>query len=107
MGRFVNAVQAEFGADGVATVIIGVPSGCSWSITSAAVSTTSTARTTAMLYIGSPSPAALVDSTYSGNLATSNAGYQALQGEVVTCVWTGGDPGARATLRLSGTQDQG
>lgn len=107
MARFIRTGQAEFDAAGIAQVTIGVPNGVSWRVGLTTVSTTSTTRTTASVYLGSPSPSALVDSTYSGNRDASDTVHEVIGGELVTCQWTGGEVGKMATLRISGDQRQG
>jgi actin-like ATPase involved in cell morphogenesis len=107
MSRFIRTGQATFDAAGTAQVTIGVPNGVTWRVEVTTVTTTSTTRTTASVYLGSPSPAAMVDSTYSGNRDTSDTVHEVIGGELVTCQWTGGDVGKVATLRISGDQRQG
>jgi hypothetical protein len=105
--RFIKPGQGHFDAAGEAIVTIAVPAGCLWDIEATTVSTTSTVRTTASVYLGSPSPGAMVDSTYSGNRDTSDTKHTVIGGETITCVWTGGTPGAVATIRITGQQRQG
>lgn len=104
--RMTRVGTGEFDSAGTATVTIGCPSGVRWRITAATVSTTSTARTTASLYLGAPTDSGFLEGTYSGNRDATNTEHLVLGGEVVTCVWTGGTPGARATLRLAGVQSE-
>lgn len=42
------------------------------------------------------------EDTYSGHRAHSDSTYHLDQGDTVECRWTGGDPGALATLILRG-----
>jgi hypothetical protein len=84
------------------------PSGTRWDLTLAAVSTTSAAKIPqALLYLGSSNgPLTLVDSTYSGNSASSGkiSGAPFFAGTWVWAIWRGGDPGAVATLQCYGMQ---
>jgi hypothetical protein len=59
------------------------------------------------VYLGSPTPSAFIEGTYSGNRDASNTEQLIVGGESITCVWTGGTVGALATLRLSGMQAEG
>jgi hypothetical protein len=106
MIRITKAGSGAFDTSGEATVVIGCPAGVRWRIIVATVSTTSTTRTTASLYLGTPAESGFLDGTYSGNRSTSDSEHLILGGEVLTCVWTGGTPGARATLRVSGYQTE-
>jgi hypothetical protein len=63
---------------------------------------------TCLVYAGSSATADnFVDGTYTGSQnSTSNVAGQVLYlGQYVFAVWTGGDPGAQATMTLSGTKD--
>jgi len=87
------------------------PSGTSWQLSLAAVSTTSvTNASRAFLYLGSSSgPLTLIDSTYLGNNASSGkvAGAPFYHGTYLWAVWQGADPGAVATLQAYGMQISG
>jgi hypothetical protein len=45
-----------------------------------------------------------VEGTYSGHRDSSNSVHRLGPTDVVRCVWSGGDPGARATFRVWGLQ---
>jgi hypothetical protein len=60
------------------------------------------------LYIGGDATDdAFIDGTYTGNLNSTDslAAYPVSAGVKVIAVWSGGDPGAAATLSLWGTVD--
>lgn len=105
--RFIRTAVADFDSSGFATAVVSAPSGTRWSVEATTVSTTSTVRTTASIYLGSPSPGSMIDSTYSGNRDTSDTRHEVIGGESITCVWTGGTPGTSATLRVTGEQREG
>lgn len=44
------------------------------------------------------------EGSYSGNNDASNTQHLMVSGEILTCVWTGGDAAARATCVLRGLQ---
>lgn len=102
--RLIRTADGIIGFDGTSTVTIGVPSGVVWDVSTVTVSTTSTVRTTASVYLGSPTPGSLIDSTYSGNRDTSDSMWTAHGGEIITCVWTGGTPGSYTMFRVQGVQ---
>lgn len=87
------------------------PSGTMWQLALAAVSTTSVNNASkAFLYLGnSNGPLTLIDSTFLGNNASSGkvAGAPFYHGTYLWAVWTGGDPGAQATLQAYGIQVTG
>jgi hypothetical protein len=98
---------ATFSAAGTAMCAITPPSGTLWQLSLAAVSTTSAGVTAATLALGSSSgPLTFVDSTQLGNSASSGkvAGAPFYHGAYLWATWTGGDPGAQATLQAYGTQ---
>lgn len=76
-----------------------------WKITNAAVSGTSSADTTANLYLGPASPANLIGGTYSGNQDSIGIDLELFPGQILTAVWTGGTAGARQTLSIYGSFD--
>lgn len=62
------------------------------------------------LYMGGAAiPANFVDGTYTGSLDSSDAGsmFVLTPGQSVFAVWSGGDPGAIATLSLTGVEEIG
>jgi hypothetical protein len=80
-----------------------------WHPTVASVKvSTATRSPQCVVYAGdSATDANFVDGTYTGNQnGTSNiAGQEIRLGLYVFAVWSGGDPGAEATLSISGTKD--
>lgn len=102
------AASVILDGSGNGQVPIAPPSGTVWRLRLASVSTTGTARQPqAFLYRGSTSgPLEQIDSTYLGNSASSAkvAGAPFFQGQVLWAKWTGGDPGATATLQAYGQQ---
>lgn len=96
-------VRATFDADGVATArLAGPPPYQRWAITNVAVSTNSSARTTASVYRNDVSPTSLVDSTpnRSGNSNSSDSRYDLSPGDSLIIQWVGGTPGAVATAAI-------
>jgi hypothetical protein len=76
------------------------PPAMDWHITATTVTTTSVLRTRASTDIdGVP-----LEGTYSGNHDTSDTAYVVPSGSMLTCTWTGGTPGAAATLAIRGQQ---
>jgi hypothetical protein len=75
-----------------------------WAPTNAACSVTSnTSEPIFVLYNGSASNANRIGGTYTGsNDNTDISGVTLYPGSVFTGVWSGGDPGATATLSLQG-----
>lgn len=68
-----------------------------------------TNEATCQIYVGpQPQQNWFVDATFSGSTGDSTdkaAGNLVRQGNSVWAVWTGGDPGATATVSISGTRD--
>jgi hypothetical protein len=87
------------------------PSGTLWQLALAALNIPNAILIPrAFLYLGSSSgPLTLIDSTYLGNSASSGkvAGAPFYHGTYLWAVWTGGDPGALATLQAYGVQVTG
>lgn len=81
-----------------------------WSPALASVSATSnTKEATCSIYVGaSATDPYFVDATYSGSSGDSSGNVAAKTvrvGQYVWAVWTGGDAGATATLRVNGTKE--
>jgi len=57
-----------------------------------------------LLYNGNVAPANFIGGSYSGDNNSSSLALTLYPGSVLTGVWTGGNPGATATLTLTGTQ---
>jgi len=86
---------------GAGEVTLTPPGGYSWDVTGASVEVSSP----------SPQPAAQIlrdghyfENTYAGHLDASGSAYTVQPGSTLTCSWTGGAPGARATFRVWGAQ---
>jgi hypothetical protein len=106
---------------GVATVVLSVtgagtaqlgPSGAreTWMPQVASVSVATHAKEAqCRIYIGdSPIPANFIDGTLSGSSGDSTdrvAGKTLSLGDFIWAVWSGGDPGAVATLNVSGERE--
>jgi hypothetical protein len=58
---------------------------------------------TAKVYLNIVGDAGFVEGTFSGASDSSDSAYIVGNGEILTCVWSGGDPGANATFRVTGT----
>ena len=56
------------------------------------------------LYLGQPQPQNFLGGSYTGDNNSAGLSVTLYPGQVITGVWTGGNPGATATLTLSGTQ---
>lgn len=102
------AASVKLDGSGNGQVSLGPPSGATWRLRLANVSTTGTAnQPQCFLYRGSTSgPLEQVDSTYLGNSASSGkvAGAPFFAGQVLWAKWTGGDANATATLQVYGQQ---
>lgn len=63
----------------------------------------------ANVYRGTPNPGSQISGTYSGSNDTDSdvADNPLFPGEFYTCQWTGGDPGATATISFSGEEVSG
>lgn len=67
---------------------------------------TAQAEATCRVYCGGSSPAFFTGATTWGSTGDSTSDTPGLQpGQVVTAVWTGGDPGAEAYLTITGTRE--
>jgi len=102
------AASVTLDGSGNGQVSLSPPSGTIWRLRLASVSTTGTvSQPQAFLYRGSASgPLEQIDSTFLGNSASSAkvAGAPFFAGQVLWAKWTGGDPGATATLQAWGQQ---
>lgn len=86
--------------NGVASL---TPDGGDWKVTITSVSVnSSTSEPTANLYLNTVGDVGFIEGTYSGSSDSSDTSYVVSLGEVLYCQWTGGDPGATATLRITG-----
>jgi hypothetical protein len=100
------AAAVVLDGDGDGQVQAGPPlPGVTWSPLTGATSTTSTASTPLFsLYLGEPSPLNFLGGTYDGNNDSTDLAVTLQHGQYLTGVWAGGDPGAVATLSLTGTR---
>jgi len=84
--------------------------GSTWEVDTVQISTDS-AQTYGVsqfiLYLNSVTPGGIRDSTYVGDGATSETKITMRAGDRLIGVWTGGDPGANATLTVRGTKETG
>jgi hypothetical protein len=100
-----NAANAVFDINGRAAVSIGPDrANISWKINRLVTSTTSSLTTQPQLrvYRNVETPSALVDSTYAANYDSSETNLLVGTGTRLLFIWTGGAPGATATIVLSG-----
>lgn len=75
-----------------------------WKVKRVVVSSTSseTKQPRFFLYKNHETPSTLLDSTYSGNGATTETDIEIRPGERLLGVWVGGTPGAYATMIVNG-----
>lgn len=110
-GRLSETVSVVLGAAGGGIVRVGPLSAReTWTPSAVAVSVSShTAEAACKLYVGDqPVQSNFVDGTYSGSSGDSTdslAAQRVKAGEYVWAVWTGGDPGATATMTVSGSRE--
>jgi hypothetical protein len=75
-----------------------------WFVTSTAVRVTSnTKEPTATTYVGAVADGNTLSSTFSGSRDSSPEQQTLQPGQPLLCQWSGGDPGATATLTVLGT----
>lgn len=106
-----ESASATFDVSGRAIVSMG-PSiyGSVWKIQRASISTTSSVETDCSLYRQMESPTTLIDGTANGNSEAYSPDIGTLDltsGQTVLFVWTGGVPGAVATVVLDGQKETG
>jgi hypothetical protein len=100
-----QSASVKLDAQGNGTVALYCPTLETWTVTRTAVSTTTNVlEATAVTYVGQVSPGSQLSGTYSGSLDSSDEQQQINPGQSLLCVWTGGDPGATATLSIFGTR---
>lgn len=81
-----------------------VPQGGELTVTLTSVSVSSnTLEPVAKIYLNVIGDSGFVEGTFSGSSDASDSSYIVSQGETLTAVWTGGDVGAIATFRVTGT----
>lgn len=95
-----KTVRLDANGEGQAEVF---PSGEVWEVTTTTVSSTSTVKKPqANIYLNGQSIATYVQGTFTGTGDTSDIPMTVQPGGVIYATWTGGDPGATATLRVAG-----
>lgn len=101
-----EANSGTFDALGVAVVRIG-PTRVQqyWKPSNVAVSSTSSSDTEARVYLGAATPSNLLAGSYSGNRDNAPIAQPLGFGQVLTVVWSGGTPGATATVSVSGQME--
>lgn len=103
------AVTLDAGGGG--RVQLGPRTGEMWRPTVAGVSTNTAAKLPqCSIYVGSAAnPISLVDHSYTGHADSTSriSGTVVYPGHSIWAVWSGGDPGAVATLSLFGTKQIG
>lgn len=111
MGRHIplaTSAQAVFTAAGVATATLApTVFGSSWNVERIIISTTSALASKFTVYKNVISPAGQLDSTDSGNGDTDETSIDLQTLDTLYFVWSGGTPGARATVSIYGTMDTG
>lgn len=76
-----------------------------WRITRTGVQSTSTTKVpTARLYRGSETPSTFMEGSQSGNLDSTDTGYELRTGERILCVWSNNDVSAACTLTIEGSK---
>lgn len=91
-------------SDGTGSCTVS-PSGTDWLVMHTSVSTSTAVLKSRcdIILNGESDP---FEGTHSGSRDSSDTRHLVMAGETITAKWTGGDAGARATLRVSGVQVQ-
>lgn len=90
-------------ASGSGLVDIQVPTLQTWSVSRLGVLTSSNvSEPTAKVYVDSEGPGNFLSGTYTGSNDSSDEVQTLMPGQRILCRWTGGDPGAQATLSIFG-----
>ena len=98
--RAADSVTLDAGGGGTVEL---APPGVEWRITLTTVTvSTSLKQPEFDLFIGGTSELDRAEGTYSGARDSSDTPHTVQVGQSVYGVWTGGDAGAKATLRLAG-----
>lgn len=99
------AVSADDGTGTARAVAMIGPEkfGDLWHVNLMTSTSDSTTDVQLRVYRNLESAGAMIDSTYAGRQATSPCDYMLRTGEKIVAVWTKGDIGATATIRLEGT----
>lgn len=96
---------------GNGTAFLGPRIGQKWNVTNAAVLVPNAVKVPQASWYagGQPIPGNFVDGTFTGNLDATGriSNFSITSGNYVFAVWTGGDPGATATLSILGIMTYG
>jgi len=102
--RFSRSVTGIVDSSGRAECQI-TPPGVDWTVETTTVSVSSNVlEPECRTYLNGTGEPNLVEGTYSGSRDTSDTAHYLQAGDFLTAIWTGADPGAVATLRVSGWQ---
>lgn len=100
VSRFTRVAAVVLDATGAGQVSIQVTGG-DWVINRQGVQVTSHVKEPiAKTYRGTVSDATFLDGSYTGSNDVSDTRHVFQQGEYITCAWSGGDVGARATFSI-------
>ena len=103
MRRFRVPRQVTLDSTGYGEASIG-PGTDTWQVELVTCSTsTNVSEPTFRLYADTVSPVNLLEGSYSGSQDSSDSVHIVAPGQALIGTWTGGDPGAVATLLLSGS----
>lgn len=102
--RFKRSVPVVLDATGGGQADIA-PTGGDWVIVHNSVSVSSNVNEpTAKVYLNGVSPAGFIEGSYTGSNDASDTRIVAREGDQLSCVWAGGDAGARASWYLTVVQ---
>lgn len=96
--------NAQFDANGVATVTYSPPALEYWDITSTGVQTDDPTSSTVIPEARVSLDGVFKEGTFSGNFDASDTRYHIEKGQRFVCTWTGGTPGRTATFTVNGTR---
>lgn len=106
--RFPRVSQTTLDSGGGGSITFTVPAGVRWAVGPTTVTVSSnTSEPQANIYINGTTQQNRVSGTYSGSNDTDPDVHQLGPGDTITCVWSGGDAGAVATLRIGVLQVEG
>lgn len=104
-------VTVTLDGSGNGTAQLGPRIGQRWNVTNAAVTIPNAVKVPQASWYagGAATPGNFVDGTFTGNLDATGriANFTITSGNYVFAVWTGGDPGAQATLSILGIMTYG
>lgn len=100
---FRAAGQVKLDATGTGQVTLAPP-GIGWDVTLVSVTTSTRVKEPVFkLYADAVADASFLQGSFSGSQDASDTPLRVAPGQFLIGVWTGGDAGATATLRVSGT----